>query len=266
MRSGANNPIFTTSDVGSAELRKAIADCGCFVLRRLFDPGALARIHERTDFVGRAWDYIIVHGYTTDIQAYVDKPFKDGHLPETHIDVAATWDDLTAGSPFDRITEEVFGATARDYALRRITPQQKPLSFHQDALFIGADPWYNFWTPLQNCGVDAPGLEVVIGSGVPAVGNGEIDSQRMAAYVERTYGLQSYWTPIVEAGDALVFTSMLFHRTELLPGATKTRFSLELRDAITARTRHCKCSCRLGPDRTWRRSSGLNSGRPSEQL
>jgi hypothetical protein len=63
-------PVFRVSDSCSA-MRAAIAEEGCFVLAGLFEPAALARIRQRADNVRRAWDYMVEHGYTTDIQGYL---------------------------------------------------------------------------------------------------------------------------------------------------------------------------------------------------
>jgi len=219
-------------------MRRAIADCGCFVISSMFDPSAIARIRDRVDFVARAWDYMIKKGYTSDVKDYVDGPFQAGHLPETDIDVEETWADLATGSAFDEIATKVFGSTTRGYAVRRSTlgNKQNPLEFHQDAFFIGSEPWFNFWTPLQDCGVDAPSLEVVVRSGAPVFTHADCcQADRMRSYIERTYGLDSFWTPKLRAGDALVFTSMLFHRTQQI-STNKTRYSLELRGPIKDRT------------------------------
>lgn len=235
-------PIFAAARCNCAELRSAIGEQGCFVLTGLFDPATIAVIRERAEFVGRAWDYMVEHGYTKDIQDYLSGAFTGGHLPETHIDPVRTWAELTAASPFDEIATSVFGGTTRGYALRRSTlnGNPNPLPFHQDAFFIGSEPWFNFWTPLQDCGTDAPGLEVVIGSGSPilkhSAANDVTVRSDVAGYVERRYGPQSYWAPELKAGDVLVFTSMMFHRTQFAPQFTKMRYSLELRGAIKDRT------------------------------
>jgi len=239
MSQGTTRPIFLASAAEVPQLREAIADHGCFVLRQLFDPAGLRRIRERADFVRRAWDYMIDHGYTHDIEEYLAGVFRAGHLPETHIDVTTTWNDLTTGSLFDQIAAAVFGATTRSYALRRsvLRGKQHLVQFHQDAGFIGTEPWYNFWTPLQDCGGDAPGLEVVMGSGVPVVDFGKVnDPVRMETYVGRTYASQAWWAPELKAGDALVFTSMMFHRTQTGPNHTGMRYSLEIRGPIADRT------------------------------
>jgi ectoine hydroxylase-related dioxygenase (phytanoyl-CoA dioxygenase family) len=232
-----SEPIFGPTDSYRA-MRDAMAREGCFVIRQLFDRAALARIRERAVFVGRAWDYMIEHGYTSDVTQYVNGVFRAGHLPETHIDVTQTWSDLTTGTRFDEIATAVFGSTTRGYALRRSTleGQQNPISLHQDASFIGTDPWYCFWTPLQDVGVDAPALQVCRRSGSPLVNGMTGRKGEMQRYVEATYRVASYWLPKLKAGDTLVFNSMMFHTTQTSPAMVKTRFSLELRGAITDRS------------------------------
>jgi ectoine hydroxylase-related dioxygenase (phytanoyl-CoA dioxygenase family) len=233
-----SQPVFRVSDSLSA-MRAAIAEEGCFVVAGLFEPAALARIRERADDVRRAWDYMVEHGYTTDIQQYLKNGrYSSGHLPESHIDPPQTWADLTTTSRFDEIATNVFGATTRGYALRRsmLAERQNRLPFHQDAFFIGGKPWYNFWTPLQDCGLDAAGLEVVRRSGPPIVKNVPGRDAQLLRYVEQTYGPESYWLPELKAGDVLVFTSMLFHRTQLSEKPLNLRYSLELRGEITDRS------------------------------
>jgi Phytanoyl-CoA dioxygenase (PhyH) len=231
-------PVFSAALDQCPAMRRALANYGCFVLRGLFDPKALARIRERAVSLARTFDDKIERGDTADIANYVASPaFRAGHLPETLIGADETWSDLKTGSLFDDIGQKVFGGCGSGYALRRsvLRGSQNPVKFHQDATFLGHTPTYNFWTPLQDVGIDAPSLEVVMRSGNPVI-SVAYDKEETPAYVERTYGRESFWTPVLQAGDALVFTSMMFHRTQTGPHMTKTRYSLELRGAITDRT------------------------------
>jgi hypothetical protein len=232
-----HRPIFSAASGDYPTMRRAIAECGCFVLRGLFDPRALARIRGRAERLARTWDDKIARGDTKGSDDFVAGAFQAGHLPETQIGPQETWSDLTTGTPFDKIAKEVFGRKSRDYALRRsmLSGKQNPVTFHQDGFFMGRAPSFNFWTPLQDVGIDAPALEVVVGSGSPLIMNmGAVE--RIAAYVEQTYGQQAYWLPTLMAGDALVFTSMMFHRTQSSAEMSKVRYSLELRGVIKDRT------------------------------
>jgi ectoine hydroxylase-related dioxygenase (phytanoyl-CoA dioxygenase family) len=230
--------VFAAATAQDKVMRRAMARYGCLVLRGLFHPDALARIRERADSLARGWDDRIERGDTQDIADYITtSAFQAGHLPEKLIGADETWSDLTTNSPFDRIVKAVFGNWGRDYALRRSTLQgtQNPVPFHQDAAFMGLAPTYNFWTPLQDVGVDAAGLGVIVGSGAPIIKEG-YDNAEVPAYIARRYGEQSYWAPELNAGDVLVFTSMMFHRTHSSAQMRKTRYSLELRGAVKDRT------------------------------
>ena len=219
-------------------MRRAIAEQGCFVLRGLFDPRAIASIRERVDRLAQTLDDRLARDDLGDFEDFAaSAAFQAGHLPETQIGPEQMWLDLTTGSPYDKIAKKVFGCRSRDFALRRsvLSGQQNPLAFHQDGFFMGAAPSFNFWTPLQDVGVDAPGLEVVVASGSPLIASVDV-AERVTSYVERTYGRQSYWSPMLMAGDALVFNSMMFHRTQSSAQMSKIRYSLELRGSIKDRS------------------------------
>ena len=231
-------PFFSAASKDYAAMRRAIAEQGCFVLRGLFDPRVIARLRERADRLARTLDDRIARDDVEGFEDFVaSEAFRAGHLPETQIGPEKMWSDLTIGTPFDKIAKKVFGRRSRDFALRRsvLSGKQNPLAFHQDGFFMGAAPSFNFWTPLQDVVIDAPGLEVVIASGSPLIRN-VASAARVAPYVERTYGRQSYWSPMLMAGDALVFNSMMFHRTQSSEQMSKIRYSLELRGPIKDRS------------------------------
>ena len=106
-----------------------------------------------------------------------------------------------------------------------------PLGFHQDGFFSA--PGFNFWTPLAAAGRDRPGLEVVIGSGGPILAHEVIRDAEATAELITTRSAGRLWHPEVKAGDALVFTTFMLHRTYVVPGMDPVRYSLELRGDIT---------------------------------
>jgi hypothetical protein len=83
---GDQRPIFSAAGRDYAAMRRAIAERGCFVLRGLFDPRALARIRERAEALARAWDDKLARGDIKGFEDYIKGPFQAGHLPETQID------------------------------------------------------------------------------------------------------------------------------------------------------------------------------------
>lgn len=137
----------------------------------------------------------------------------------------------------------------RQYAPRSAPPRHHPHTWHQDGA-LGFDfaasvaarssgdgllRMVTCWIALTPCGVDAPGLERVIERVhemlmPPQLRDGAVDDRWPSARREQ---------PVLAAGDALVFTGDVLHRTHTAPEMTNTRTSIELRcfaaDAIPHR-------------------------------
>ena len=81
------------------------------------------------------------------------------------------------------------------------------------------------WIALDPCGVESPGLELVRGSVKMLIAPSELSD----AVVRRRFHAETFWRPVMEAGDALAFSGEVLHRTHVNAEMTKTRTSLELR-------------------------------------
>jgi hypothetical protein len=105
--------------------------------------------------------------------------------------------------------------------------------WHQDGAFLGQPGIrvVNVWVALTDCGVDAPGMDLVpkrmdrileTGTGGAnfdwAVGPDVVAEVAADAPVVR---------PEFEAGDAVLFDEMFLHRTALDPTMTRTRHAIE---------------------------------------
>jgi hypothetical protein len=231
---GRPDLVFDGRSPDIAGMRQAIATSGCFVIRNLFDPEGIACVRARAELVSQAWDFMVARGYTKGLEGFLEGAFKAGHLPSEDIDAAQTTADIIADSHYDEITTELFGTTSRDYALRRsmLNGAANPLGYHQDGFFT--EPGYNFWTPLNDAGITAPGLEVAIGSGAPILSH-DVVRHDVYNYVVKRYGVQSLWHPEIRAGDVLAFTTFMMHRTYYLPTMNAIRYSLEHRGRIAKR-------------------------------
>ena len=97
------------------------------------------------------------------------------------------------------------------------------------------------------CGVDAPGLELVS----DRVGRVLSPAQLADGAVERRWLTSRRTQPTLVAGDALVFSGDVLHRTHLSASMTHTRTSIELRcfaaDAIPDRIAHDEFVAVPGP-------------------
>ena len=187
------------------------------VVRKAADKGARGKGR----FAVRSWQ---THG-----------AYQAGHLPEAELDVTMTRSELLEVSPYSAIAESLFGMASFGFALRRsfFNESPNPLGFHQDGFF--SDYGYNFWTPLNDAGISSANLEVIIASGAPLFSHSAIaDSTIVDQYLYQKYPREQFWHPIIRAGDSLVFSTFMFHRTRQTPEMTRERYSIEIRGPITA--------------------------------
>ena len=112
------------------------------------------------------------------------------------------------------------GILARKATLRRVAPP-KMSGWHQDGAFLGAGiRSLNVWIALTDCGVDAPGLEVV-GRRVETLlptGTGVHAAWGITAADAAAFGGDDIERPLFEAGDAMFFDHFLVHRTSFERG------------------------------------------------
>lgn len=121
--------------------------------------------------------------------------------------------------------------SCQKWTLRRVPPDANT-GWHQDGAFLGKGiRAVNLWLALTDCGIDAPGLDIVPFRLDRIVETGTDDSyfdwDVGSAVVDRTTGGRPPVHPQFRAGDAIVFDEMLLHRTGVTPGMTKTRYAVE---------------------------------------
>jgi ectoine hydroxylase-related dioxygenase (phytanoyl-CoA dioxygenase family) len=101
--------------------------------------------------------------------------------------------------------------------------------WHQDGAFLGEDiRSINIWIALTDCGVDAPGLDVVAKRlpGIVQTGSNFATwttNPQAAKEVSEGHTVR----PVFTAGDAIIFDHLCLHRTAASPGMTKTRYAIE---------------------------------------
>ena len=106
--------------------------------------------------------------------------------------------------------------------------------FHQDGQFLGGPgiKTLNTWVALDDCGVDAPGVEVIpqrVGD-ILKCGGSDVDMSWEITddtVFDRFGGRQAAWAPQINAGDVLAFDQMNVHRTHITPGMGRERYALE---------------------------------------
>jgi hypothetical protein len=81
------------------------------------------------------------------------------------------------------------------------------------------------WIPLNACGVDSPGLELVRGRQPKLLHFSELDD----ASVRRSFDAEELWAPELAFGDGLIFLNSVLHRTNTHPEMMRDRLSVEYR-------------------------------------
>jgi ectoine hydroxylase-related dioxygenase (phytanoyl-CoA dioxygenase family) len=122
------------------------------------------------------------------------------------------------------------GLSVKKCTLRRV-PVDTGTDWHQDGAFLGPDiRTVNVWLALTDCGVEAPGLDLVpkrldlLETGTEGA---QFDWSVGPGVVERVSTDCGVVRPFFSAGDALLFDERHLHRTGVSPGMTTERYAIE---------------------------------------
>jgi hypothetical protein len=121
--------------------------------------------------------------------------------------------------------------SANKCTLRRV-PLTASTDWHQDGAFLGRGiRVLNVWIALTDCGVDAPGLDLlprrfdrIVETGT---GGAYFDWAVGPAVVERLAVDGPVVSPEFRAGDAVLFDEMYLHRTAIDATMTRPRYAIE---------------------------------------
>ncbi len=125
----------------------------------------------------------------------------------------------------------------RQYAPGQYPAFHAPHAWHQDGAlgydFLGQArspengllQMVTVWIALGPCGVDAPGLEFLTAP-IPRVLQPE---ELLDSRLRNGFRPDQFWVPSLPAGDALLFTGAVPHRTYVTPAMVRPRTSVELR-------------------------------------
>lgn len=115
--------------------------------------------------------------------------------------------------------------------LRRV-PITTGTDWHQDGAFLGTGiRVVNVWLAVTDCGIDAPGMDLVA-KRIPRI----LETGTNGAQYDWSVGPetliierldQHVLSPVFEAGDAIMFDQFSLHRTGIRDGMTKTRYAVE---------------------------------------
>jgi len=117
----------------------------------------------------------------------------------------------------------------RKGTLRRMSHDEKTGGWHQDGGFLGEDiRSLNVWLALSDCGVDAPGMDIVARR-LPGIVRTGSNFAWWATNADAAKEVAEGYTvrPVFSAGDAIIFDHLCLHRTAGDPGMTRRRYAIE---------------------------------------
>lgn len=243
-------PEIEVSDLTSETLGGGITNHGCLLVRGLLSPWWIDRMVGDIDRAIDAYDEGTRGAPAADTTPWFvpfvpNEPYSVGAArnwvrqgggvwtvdsPRALFDLLEAFGEAGVGDAIAGYMGERPALSVKKSTLRRV-PVDSGTDWHQDGAFLGEGiRTVNVWVSLSDCGVDAPGLDVV--------------PRRMGLAETGTHGAQFDWSvgpgmvdlvaegtpvvrPVFEAGDALLFDELFLHRTGVGPGMVRPRYAIE---------------------------------------
>ena len=151
--------------------------------------------------------------------------------PRLLFDMLETYEDVG----LRRVVNDYLGErpvlSANKCTMRR-APLTASTAWHQDGAFLGSGiRALNIWVALSDCGVDAPGLDLLPRRLDHVVETGTEDAvfdwAVGPAVVERLAVAAPVACPQFQMGDAMLFDDLCLHRTAINPTMTRPRYAIE---------------------------------------
>ncbi len=241
-------PEISAAALDAVTVRSAILCHGSLVVRGLLKRDRVKELVYDIDQVFDAYDRFRETG-AVDEDSQWFKPFKyEPKLKERHFrrqaggvlavdsphalfDVIEAFDESGIGNLVDEYFCEPAALLAKKWTLRRTPHDSGPSDWHQDGAFMGENiRSLDVWVALSDCGVDAPGIDVV-GRRLHEI----VDRGTEGAYLDWTVGPGvvervaegKIVRPVFEPGDALILDHMNLHRTAADAAMTRDRYAIE---------------------------------------
>lgn len=184
-------PTYRYNASSHSSLLNSLLDFGCASESELFEP--ISRPHlERlfTHALGDRWHCRPEHSWVRKKFALSHVPASGYHLQNWHQD----------------------GALGVCFPLERGQP-------------VPIRELVTCWIPLQDCGVDSPGLEFIRRRQPALLHFTELDDSALRGRFDR----DEFWAPALKLGDGLLFLNDVLHRTHVRPEMARDRLSVEYR-------------------------------------
>jgi len=242
---GEGIPRIRASELTAETVHSGIANRGSLIVEGLLSQAQADKQRENIDRALQAFDDVTSGSVSEETEGWFEPFHRD---VQTKREVKRKKGAMmTADSPpalFELL--EVFEATGlskviRDFfqeppllltrkgTLRCVRPDVSNGGWHQDGGFLGEDiRSLNIWIALTDCGVHAPGMDIIAKrlDGIVETGSGFAE-WATNPYAAAIVGEGCTERPVFKAGDAILFDHLCLHRTGGDPSMTKTRYAIE---------------------------------------
>lgn len=233
------NAIWDITDIpASSAVTGAFDASGFLVLRQALERSLVLdlgrRLNEEFDRLNS-----IADGLAPELRRSLDRCEMPAH-PEVapfRLD-PANFEPLTRSTRLKTVLQSLMGEEFLWHfppMLRRLSARRNEglLPYHQDYAYNQRYPrlWTCF-TPLSDCGEDAPGLELLdirMTKKLSHVSEGLWESGVSAATLAAVAGSAAVRRPSMRAGDVIIFNELTLHRTHSVPAMSKARMSVDAR-------------------------------------
>jgi ectoine hydroxylase-related dioxygenase (phytanoyl-CoA dioxygenase family) len=242
---GTGIPEIRVDALSASAIRSGIENHGSLIVRQLTTSTRAELLRNNIDRVLQAFDAKARGSVPPELEGWYE-PF-DRNTKDERAKKRSKGAVLTVDSPpalFDLL--ETFESSGLSKAIRDFFGEQPMLltrkgtlrcvrhdvntgGWHQDGAFLGEDiRSLNVWIALTDCGVDAPGLDVVA-KRLPGIVQTGSNFATWTTNPQAAKDVSEGCTvrPVFAAGDAILFDHLCLHRTAASPGMTKTRYAIE---------------------------------------
>ncbi len=252
---GTGGPLHSVaaSDLSAETLSAGLAQHGCVLVRGLVDRGRVERLVDGIDRTFDAIDRALAGAPVSETEPWF-VPFEPAAGGEYRIGGRHNWmrksggiwtadsprmlfellelvDDLGIGRLVTEYLGERPALSANKCTLRRVPVENTNAQWHQDGAFLGPQTRsVNFWLALSECGIDAPGLDIVpqrIDRVLPTGTDGALFDWAVAPAIVGEASDVPVIRPEFQPGDALLFDHLFLHRTAAVAGMTSERYAME---------------------------------------
>jgi hypothetical protein len=238
-------PEIKVGELSASSIRSGIENHGSLIVREIVTSAQVDMLRNNIDRAMEAHDAVESGSVGPENEGWYE-PF-DRDTISNRVTKRSKGSVLTTDSPpalFDLletfescglspVIREFFGEPpmllTRKGTLRRMRHDQSTGGWHQDGGFMGENiRALNIWIALSDCGVDAPGMDIVA-KRLPGIVKTGSDFAAWATNPKAAQEVAEGCTvrPVFAAGDAIIFDHLCLHRTAGDPGMTNRRYAIE---------------------------------------